>query len=188
MNLSKSKRNNIIFLVVIALLIIPQTRQPLQILLHKGLALFGPSVVNEDNRETLADYNWKLNDLNNNAMDFNNLKGEVVFVNLWATWCPPCIAEMPSLQKLYNDYNGKIQFLLVSNEGEEVINKFFAKNNYSFNSYKPVTEIPEKLKSRSIPRTFLIDKDGKIVIDKNGAADWNSQRVRRIIEDLIGSE
>lgn len=185
MTITKSRRNNIIFLVVIALLIIPQTRQPIQILLHKGLALFGPSVVNEDNRETLVDYNWQLTDLNNNTVDFNNLKGEVVFVNLWATWCPPCIAEMPSLQKLYDDYNGKIQFLLVSSEDEEVINKFFAKNNYSFNSYKPATEIPEKLKSRSIPRTFLIDKDGKIVIDKNGAADWNSKKVRSLIDELI---
>ena len=185
MTITKSRRNNIIFLVVIALLIIPQTRQPIQILLHKGLALFGPSVVNEDNRETLVDYNWQLTDLNNNTVDFNNLKGEVVFVNLWATWCPPCIAEMPGLQKLYDDYYGKIQFLLVSSEDEEVVNNFFAKNNYSFNSYKPTTEIPEKLKSRSIPRTFLIDKDGKIVIDKNGAADWNSKKIRSLIDELI---
>lgn len=185
MTISKSRRNNIIFLIVILLLLIPQTRQPIQILLHKGLALFSPSIINNDNSEILNDYDWKLKDLNNNQVNLNEYKGQVIFLNLWATWCPPCIAEMPSVQELYNDYNDKIIFLLVTNEETDVIKKFLAKNGYNFNIQQPLNESPEMLKSRSIPRTFLIDKEGNILINKSGAANWNSEKVRSEIDRLI---
>lgn len=185
MKITKSKRNNIIFLVVIALLIIPQTRHPIQIVLHKGLALFGPSIVDENERKAIINYNWELNNLNGGAFNFNEAKGKVVFVNIWATWCPPCIAEMPSIQKLHNDYNDKIDFLLVSDEDNEVVKRFFVKNNYTFNSHQPISEIPQVLSGRSIPRTFLIDKSGNIVIDKSGAADWNNEKVRKQIDELL---
>ena len=185
MKISKPQRNNLIFLIIIAVLIIPQTRQPLQILLHKGLALFGPSIVDEDDREALTNYDWELMDLDNNHLNFNTLEGNVTFVNMWATWCPPCIAEMPSIQKLHDDYKDKINFLLVSNEEHQIVKSFFMKKHYDFNSYQPVSEIPELLKSRSIPRTFLLDKKGNIVIDKSGAADWNSDKVRKQIDKLL---
>lgn len=185
MKFTKSKRNNLIFLTIIALLIIPQTRQPIQILLHKGLALFGPSIVDESNRETIINYDWELRDLDGNSYNLNETQGKGVFVNIWATWCPPCIAEMPSIQNLYNDYNDKISFLLVSDEDNEVVKRFFVKNNYTFNSHQSITKIPEVLDGRSIPRTFLIDQNGNIVIDKTGAADWNSEKVRKQIDELL---
>jgi len=94
MKLSKSKRNNIFFLVVIALLIIPQTRKPIQVVLHKGLALFGPSIESERNRKLITYQDWQLEDIGGNTINFKDLKGKVVFLNFWATWCPPCIAEM----------------------------------------------------------------------------------------------
>ncbi|MDU8886118.1 TlpA disulfide reductase family protein [Yeosuana sp. MJ-SS3] len=185
MTVSKSRRNNIIFLIVIALLIIPQTRQPIQIMLHKGLALFSPSVINKKNSEVINNYDWKLKDLDNNQVNLNEYKGQVIFLNLWATWCPPCIAEMPSLQELYHDYNDKIVFLLVTIEETDVIKKFLDKNNYDFDIHQPLSESPEILKSRSIPRTFLIDKEGNILINKSGAANWNSERVRETIDNLL---
>lgn len=185
MAISKSRRNNIIFLIVILLLLIPQTRQPIQILLHKGLALFSPSVIDESNSETLNDFDWKLKDIHNNQINLQDYKGQIIFLNLWATWCPPCIAEMPSLQELYNDYDDKIVFLLVSSEETEVISRFLGKNNYTFNVQQPLSESPEILKSRSIPRTFLIDQEGNILINKSGAANWNSEKVRETIDNLL---
>ena len=62
MNITKKQRNNIIFLVIIALILIPQTRQPIQIVLHKGLALFSPSIEDESELNIVANYNWKLKD------------------------------------------------------------------------------------------------------------------------------
>ena len=185
MKISKPQQKNIIFLIVIALLIIPQTRQPIQILIHKGLALFGPSIEKESNRETLSNFDWQLKDLNGNIYNFNDAQDQVILINFWATWCPPCIAEMPSLQKLYDDYRDKIKILLVSSEELKLIQDFLDKNDYNFSVHQPVTEIPKKLQSRSIPRTFLIDKQGNIVIDKSGAADWNSEKVRKQIDKLL---
>ncbi|HMC00190.1 MAG TPA: TlpA disulfide reductase family protein [Flavobacteriaceae bacterium] len=185
MVISKSRRNNIIFLIVIALLLIPQTRHPIQIVLHKGLALFSPSVINENESEVLNDFDWKLRDISGTKINLKDYKGQVIFLNLWATWCPPCIAEMPSVQALYNDYNDKIVFFLVTDEETEIIEKFLEKNGYDFNIQQPLSESPELLKSSSIPRTFLIDKEGNILINKSGAANWNSEKVRNTIDDLI---
>ncbi len=185
MNISKSKRNNLIFLLVVVLLIIPQTRQPVQVLLNKGLALFSPSVTDSEDRKVLDTYNWQLEDVNGNTFDFASTKNKVVLINFWATWCPPCIAEMPSLEKLHNDYKDKIIFLFVSNEDSEKISMFITKNDYTFNVYKPLTQYPKVFNVSSIPRTFLIDKKGNIVIDKTGASNWNSKKVRTTIDELL---
>lgn len=185
MKFTRKHRNNLIFLVIIAILIIPQTRQPIQILLHKGLALFSPSVVDKEDRIQLTDYDWKLVDEHGNAFDFNDAKGKVVVVNFWATWCPPCIAEMPSLEKLYHQYKDDVVFLLVSNEDQEVISKFKEKNKYEFLVYSSITKNPEIFNTSSIPRTYVIDKQGTIVIDKSGAADWHSDKVKELINSLL---
>lgn len=188
MKISKSQRNNIIFLVIILIMVIPQTRQPIQILLQKGLAMFSPSVVDKEDRIVLTDYNWQLVDENGVAYNFNDAKGKVIFINFWATWCPPCIAEMPSMEKLYQDYQDDVAFLFVSNEKQEIISKFKEKNDYEFLVHAALTSNPDLLETSSIPRTFVIDRQGHIVIDKTGAADWNSVRVRALLDDLLKLE
>jgi thiol-disulfide isomerase/thioredoxin len=181
----KLKISNIIFVIVILLLIIPQTRQPIQVFLQKGLALFGPSIVDEADREVLTDYNWHLvNQLGYNY-DFNDAKGKVVLINFWATWCPPCIAEMPSLEALYDTYKDNVVFLFVSNEDPKTISKFMTKNNYSFQYYTPKSTNPKLFDVSAIPKTYIIDKKGEIVIDKTGAANWNSEGVRNQLDALL---
>ena len=181
----KFNTSNIIFLIVIALLIIPQTRQPIQIFLHKGLALFGPSIIDENKREKLTDYNWQLISDSGETYNFNEAKGKVIVINFWATWCPPCIAEMPSLEALYNQYKDDVVFLFVSNEESKVIQSFINKNEYSFQFHTPKTTNPETFQVSAIPRTFIIDKLGNIIIDKTGAANWHSDGVKEQIELLL---
>jgi thiol-disulfide isomerase/thioredoxin len=185
--MKKPKLNisNIIFLIVIVLLIVPQTRQPIQIFLHKGLALFGPSIVDESKRERLTDYNWQLINDSGEIFDFNHAKGKVIVINFWATWCPPCIAEMPSLESLYNSYHKDVVFLFVSNEKPEVISNFIAKNKYSFQFHSPKSENPKPFEISSIPRTFIIDKKGEIIVDKTGAANWDSNNIRKQLDVLL---
>lgn len=181
----KISTSNIIFLVVILLLIIPQTRQPIQIFFHKGLALISPSTISASDQEKLTDYNWKLVDQNGKPFNLQKANGKVVFINFWATWCPPCIAEMPSIEALYKDYNDKVVFLLVSDEKPEKIKAFKDKNSYGFNFYNPVSNHPNSFETRSIPRTYVIDKLGNIVMDKGGAANWNSESVRTVLDMLL---
>jgi len=187
MKLSKTKRSNLFFLVLIALLIIPQTRKPIQVSLHKALALFGPSIEHEASRRLITYQDWQLEDLEGNTINFKDLKGKVVFLNFWATWCPPCIAEMRSIDDLYNEYKDDIAFVLVSGENQKVVQTFLDKKEYNLISYKPLSKYPDDFKVNSIPRTYLINKKGEIVIDKTGAANWNSNKIKTLIESL-GSE
>jgi thiol-disulfide isomerase/thioredoxin len=184
----KTKRNkrNIIFLIVIAILIIPQTRQPIQVLLHKVLSYINESsLIDKDERQSVLNKDWKLKSNLNINLDFRETKEKVVLINFWATWCPPCIAEMPSLQLLYNDYKDKVVFLFVTNEDFKIVKDFKTKKDYSFEVYHPLTEIPKELSTRSIPRTFIINKKGEIVVDESGAVNWNSNKVRDQIDQLL---
>ena len=185
MKIKKPSSSTIIFLVVIALLLIPQTRQPIQIAYHSLLAKFSPSTISEDERRIISYSQWELKSLTGEGLNFKTTKGKVVFLNFWATWCPPCIAEFQSVQDLYSDYKDKVVFVLVSNESPEVIQKFLDKNDYEIIIYNPLTNNPKEFNPSSIPRTYLIDKEGQIVIDKNGAADWNSNSIRTLINDLL---
>jgi thiol-disulfide isomerase/thioredoxin len=182
--MNKLNLKNILFVVILVLLIIPQTRKPIQVMLHKGLALFSPSVEAEADSKVVHYASWQLQDVTGNAIDFKDLKGKVVLINFWATWCPPCIAEMPNLQKLHDAYKDKVVFLFVSNEKKEKIEAFLSENKYSFNVFTPL-ENPSEFEVSSIPRTLLINKEGKIIIDKEGAANWNSETVRETLDDLL---
>ncbi|MBR9845978.1 MAG: TlpA family protein disulfide reductase, partial [Algicola sp.] len=175
-----SKVYNIILFIGIVLLLIPQTRQPIQVLFNKLIVLIvNPSTVDDEERKLISNYDWSLKDLSGETYDFNSAKGNVILINFWATWCPPCIAEMPSMEELYLKYkdNDKVVFLFVSNEDVAVIEGFMSKKEFSFNVYQSLTQYPQEFDVTTIPRTFLIDKNGEIVIDKSGPADWNSSQV-----------
>jgi len=177
---------NIVFGLIIVLLIIPASRQFIQIQLHKGLALFSPSIETDSKRERITNYNWNLVDLNGGVYNFRQAENKIVLVSFWATWCPPCIAELPSMHKLYEAYSDKIEFVFVSNEEKETIKAFMDKNGYNFKVYTPLeSPIINQFKVSSIPHTFLIDQKGAIVIDKNGAANWNSDAVKEAINNLL---
>ena len=182
---NKSKLFNITIVVVIALLIIPQTSKPIKVGIHKIFGMFSPSEISEDDRETLKNYHWELINLKGESYELKEAKGKVVFINLWATWCPPCIAEMPDMQELYNDYQDKVVFLFVSNERQDKVASFLKKKGYDLPSFQPKSGIPEELYSTSIPATYIIDKKGMIVIDKRGAANWNGSTVRTLLDRLI---
>lgn len=186
MKQKKFKTSNIIFVIVIALFIIPQTREFIQVWIHKGVSLVNQaSLIEEDDRSTVSSVNWQLGSDRQNTLDFETTKGKVVFINFWATWCPPCIAEMPSLQALYDDYNDKVVFLFVTNDPLETVKKFKTKHNYDFEVYNPLNEAPIELSTRAIPRTFIINKNGQIVVDKSGAVNWNSDKVRSQLNALL---
>ena len=173
---------------MIALLIFPQTRQSIQVFVNKGIvSIVKPSIIEDSERQSLSNYDWKLRDTLGNNFDFQTAKGKVIVINFWATWCPPCIAEMPSMELLYKKYedNNDVVFLFVSNEDVSVIKRFIFKKDYSFKVYQPLTKYPKEFNVSSIPRTFIISKKGEIVIDKSGAADWNNERVTKAIDDLI---
>jgi thiol-disulfide isomerase/thioredoxin len=175
---------NILFAVVIGLLLIPQTGMPIKVFFNRMIA-FSPSEVDETERAVLNEYNWKLTTLDKKPVNFAQSEGKVIVVNLWATWCPPCVAEMPSMQKLYESYGDRVDFYFVTSEAIEKPLKFIQKNDYSFPVYRESQATPEVLRSRSIPATYVISKDGTIVIDEKGVANWNSEKVHQVLDGLL---
>lgn len=178
---NKKMISNIIFGIVVVLLLYPPTRE-----WGMRQIAFAPSIKSTDNIEQISSYNWRLKGLNTQSVNFNQFENKVIFVNFWATWCPPCRAEMPMIQKLYNEYKDKVAFIFVTNENWETVSAFFDKNGYNLPVYNSKsTPLQKFTETNSIPATFLIDKNGAILISKVGAADWNSTKVKKLIDDLI---
>ena len=179
--LNRKSFSNIIFVIAVALLIYAPSREWFM----RQIA-FAPSIKKIDNSEKLDTYNWNLRGLNTENINFSKLEGDVVFVNFWATWCPPCRAEMPMIQKLFNDYQNEVAFIFVTTENWSTVEQFFNRNDYDLPVYNSIGLPPDKfMETNSIPASYLIDKEGNILISKVGAADWNSSKVRNLLNKLL---
>lgn len=179
----KKRWSDILIGIFLILMLLPQTRKPIQIQIQK-LISFAPSTVDADERKTLSHYDLIFENEFGKTFNLNQDKGKVVLINFWATWCPPCIAEMPEFSALYKDYNDKVQFYFVTQDAWELIQKFESKRKYQLPYYKLTQPNPE-LDYTQLPTTYLIDKNGTIHVEKVGVADWNSKKFRKVLDALI---
>ncbi|WP_046744508.1 TlpA family protein disulfide reductase [Kordia zhangzhouensis] len=178
--------SNLLFVLVLVLLLFTPVGTYVKVKLNQAKLWFvNPSTIEIAKRESISNFNWNLVDNEGKQINFQQMEGEVVLVNFWATWCPPCIAEMPSLQELYADYGKRIKFLFVANDQPQKVSSFLKENGYNLPVYYAKSEVPKELYSRSIPATFLIDDQGNIVMKEIGSSNWNSQNVRKQIDELI---
>lgn len=180
----KKHWSNVLFGALILLLIIPATGIPIKVFINR-LFTFSPSMVEEQDRMLLSDYHWELSSLEGVPLNFARSKGKVVIVNVWATWCPPCIAELPSLERLYKKYGNRVDFYFVSQESKDVLQKFLAKKGYDIPVFQFYRYMPEELSTTSLPTTYLISANGEIVIVEKGAADWDSDKVITLLDSLL---
>ncbi len=191
--MSKKRRSlllNILFFIFLFFLFTPyslETRAKLtQGLTYLKGFITSPEVNKINNRKTLDNYNTVLSGINNaNNTNLNDLKGNVVLINHWATWCPPCRAEMPSLNKLYKDYSEKVTFLFLTTDTKQVVEKYYKENDFDFPTYNLNSQLPEQINTRSIPATFILDKNGNVALEEFGPADWNNKKVRETIDGLL---
>ena len=182
------KAGDILFWVLIILLLIPGPRKAIMTTLNRAvLHVKAPRAISEEKRDQLTDldYNWILAWGKNEPYYFSNLRDKVVIVNFWATWCPPCVAEMPELQSLYMKYGDRVAFVLVSSEEQEVVEAFMEKNKYLMPVFYMATQPPKALAFSGYPTTFIIARDGSIVSRKTGAVNWDSRATHRILDELL---
>ncbi len=132
-----------------------------------------------------TDYEWQLTALDGTDTSLLRHKDRVLFINVWATWCGPCIAEMPEIQALFESLKGQgVAFLAISDEDRETVRKFVEEKGYTFPVY--VTEnVPDEFESRGIPATFVVDRTGGIVLKKTGAASWDTDTCRSFLRSLL---
>ncbi|WP_461791434.1 TlpA family protein disulfide reductase [Pedobacter sp.] len=187
-NLKKYISNGVFILVIAVLLFVPSAKA----LLIQGLmevGLFNPSIEKEKplNNPTLQ---LSFKDQAGKTITLNELKGKVVFINFWATWCPPCLAEMPSINKLYEKYksNSDVVFLLIDADSNfEKSLAYMKARSYALPVYQMNSSVPEQLFAGSLPTTIVFDKQGRLSFKHEGAANYNSKKFVEFIGQLRDS-
>ncbi len=175
-----------IFVIIITLLIIPNTRTDVAAFFIR-LTSFPPSTLDSDEQFSISNQarTWQLLDMEGNPVSFESLNEKPIFLNFWATWCPPCIAELPSITELHEKYKGDVNFVLVSNESRAKVRAFAKKNGFDQLLFYQNKTVPTDFTSQSIPTTFIISKKGVVVLDKKGVARWNSGSIEDVLDELI---
>lgn len=116
-------------------------------------------------------------------------RGKPLIVNLWATWCAPCLTEMPSLDRLAGQLDGKVQLIVVSAdiEGRRAVTPYFEK--MAFKHLRPYLDkenvLPLGVKAAGLPVTLIYDAEGKEVLRVNGPLEWDEPQARALIEEAV---
>jgi thiol-disulfide isomerase/thioredoxin len=161
--------------------------------MQRGLLATGlikPNIPAETENLPDASREFYFADVNGRVSSLNEFEGKAVFMNIWATWCPPCIAEMPSIQALYNDVkeNPNVAFVLVSmDEDFEKAKAFMEKREYDLPIYHYRTKAPGTYQSTVIPTTYVISADGKLALEKRGLAKYDTDEFKEFLESLAPS-
>ncbi|MBK5277305.1 MAG: TlpA family protein disulfide reductase [Bacteroidia bacterium] len=133
------------------------------------------------------DYNFMIKDLEGTKISFEKFRGKVVFLNMWATWCGPCRAEMADIQKLYNSVDhDKVVFVMLSIDDDKnraKVGSYVHNKSFTFPVFMPSGYLPEQLHVPSIPTTFVLSKDGKIIAKEVGSKNYNTDNFKKFLED-----
>jgi len=134
----------------------------------------------------------ELIDISQNKLNLSELNGSVVFVNFWATWCEPCIDELPSIEILFRRFSHYPQFKLVTilfKDDRQHVLRYMEENGYTFPVYiNPDGSASKKFGITGVPETFIIDKKGILRDKKIGPEQWDSPIVMEMLQSMIQEE
>lgn len=139
-------------------------------------------VVNVDaSAPELPDFEVK--DASGKVVNLKSLKGKNVLVNIWASWCPPCKAEMPSLASLYSSVDAsKASFVMLAIDDDFMNSlQWLSEKNIKVPAYYPMGNLPELFNVQGIPATFIFNKDGKLIKKIDGAENYNTGGYKRLL-------
>ncbi len=145
-----------------------------------------------DNRggEVKGAKDFTLRNLKGQEVTLSQFKGKVVFLNFWATWCPPCKKEMPSIEKLHQKYGGEDLVVLavaIDTKGEKLVRPYIEEKGYTFTILLDAKgEVSDDFDVYGVPMTYIIGRDGIILNKIQGEADWFSEESQKYFEELIG--
>ncbi|MDW7691991.1 TlpA disulfide reductase family protein [Flammeovirgaceae bacterium SG7u.111] len=133
-----------------------------------------------------ADYNLSFSDMEGVRISLEQFKGKTVFINIWATWCPPCVAEMPSINDLYlsQKENDDVVFLMISVDQDRTkVPKFMEKKEFDFPVFYS-EGMPSSYSTGSIPTTVVVSPEGKVVYKKAGIANYDTNGFKDFLTNL----
>ncbi len=155
--------------------LLPEVQGALQSLIVRSGAVDQRVEVREDLGSLSFDFT--LEDQNGNSISSTDFQGKTVFINLWATWCGPCIAEMPDIEDLYQEIGNDpdVMFVMLNlDQNREKAVEFIERKEYQMPIYYKASALPPELNVRSIPTTFVIDPEGKVIFRHSGIAAYNN--------------
>ena len=177
--------SNVIFILFVGAMLFPTSRKLVSSTLIKLTMFDRGSISQPDNPIKLSTTDKDFVVFQQDAaIPFQTFDGEVIVINYWATWCPPCIAEMPNFQRVYNDYKGRVVFLFLTTDSKIQTDKFLKKNDYTLPVYN-YNKLPVPLNHNSIPTSFVLNRKGEIVFSHTGAYKWDSDSFKAFLEELI---
>jgi thiol-disulfide isomerase/thioredoxin len=155
-------------------------------------AVLKTGLMNASVEEMITDedfnYDFTIKDLSDNRVNFDRYKGKVIFINLWATWCSPCRAEMPGIQKLYEKADpDKVSFVLLSVDkdlNKDKVVKFIKDRSFTFPTFMPSGRLSNQLNVPNIPTTLIISKTGKIVVKEIGMKNYDTPKFKKLLDKL----
>lgn len=185
------RKNGITILMVIfvgAMVVSPDAKSfVLRQLMVTGI--FNASIDKKDERiGNQAHTDFDFMDEKGNVQNTSSLRGKVVFINFWASWCPPCRAEFPSIEKLYSTFkdNSDVFFLTVNEDNDPATGKaYLEKEEFSVPLYQSNSNVPEEVYSGALPTTVVLDKNGKIRYHNTGFANYASDKFMKQIEEMV---
>ncbi len=148
--------------------------------------LFQAETVWAEEEAEPASYDLTLRPLDGEPVHMESFRGRTIFLNLWATWCAPCLAEMPYIQKLYEDLGDEgIAFITISTDDDvDVARRFVQEKEYTFPVYRVVGPMPPLYRSPTLPTTWVISPDGKLATVHAGMANYNTRGFKRFLRSL----
>lgn len=146
---------------------------------------FSPKAIAQEDRASLPTYSWTLKDPEWNFFSFERSKGKVVVINFWASWRLPCLPELRSMQALYEDYSDQVDFYIITDEERPPVEAFMAEHEFTF----PVTYLiigePAPVETSDPPRSYIVDRAGRIAAAETGISDWDTRKVRTLLDALL---
>ena len=182
-----SKAGNVLFVGLMLLLLFNTDAKAWFLRQLVSVGLFNAEIKNETAATTTATPLLFRNE-QGETVSTATLKGKVVFINFWATWCPPCRAEMPSLQELYNELKNddRIVFLFVNEDDDaEKAKRFLQSKQYTFPITTREARIPADIYSGTLPTTVVLNKEGNVVFRHEGLASYNSAAFIKQLKALL---
>jgi len=140
------------------------------------------------NQTTPFAVDFDFEDEKGNIQNTSSLREKIVFINFWASWCPPCRAEFPSIEALYARFkdNPDVFFLTINEDDDLTLAKaYLEKENFSVPFYKTKSNVPREIYSGTLPTTVVLDKHGTVRFRHEGFASYGSEKFIRQIEELM---
>lgn len=153
--------------------------------LQRGILATGIMQPSLEQEMKKASYDLLLEDMEGNQVSLSSLKGKTIFMNLWATWCAPCVAEMPDINGLYEQMNGEVAFVMLSRDEDEAkARNWILRKGYEFPVYFQRSAMPAQYQTGSIPTTFVISPKGNITVTRSGMAKYDTEEFRNYLASL----